>query len=262
MTKGVPLLEAIAARRRYGRRPEVRAVDGVDLTVHQGCSVGIAGESGSGKSTLLRLLLGLENPNGGVIRFRGDDVRTLRGVARRSYRASVQAVFQDPGSSLNPRQRVWKVATEPAWVVDRLGRGDRRELVRELLASVELPVGYADRYPHQLSGGERQRVAIARALSCRPAAVLLDEPVTSLDVSIRGHVINLLNERAREAALTYVVVSHDLTAIYHLTEYLYVMRHGVVVEHGPTADVIAGPRHPYTARLVAALDDPLLHTLA
>ncbi|WP_219415336.1 ABC transporter ATP-binding protein [Pseudonocardia nigra] len=252
-----PLLEAADVRRHYGRHREVRAVDGVHLAVTAGESVGIAGESGSGKSTLLRLLLCLEPPSAGTIRFDGSDVQQLRAAAYRRYRAQIQAVFQDPGGSMNPRHRVWRVITEPWWAGTGARSGRRRELAAELLTSVELPASYIDKFPHELSGGERQRVAIARALSPDPRLVLLDEPVTSLDISVRGHIINLLNDKARSAGLTYVVVSHDLTAIFHLTERLFVMRHGLVVESGPTVDVIDNPLHPYTRTLVAAVDDPL-----
>lgn len=252
-----PLLEAVDVRRHYGRRAAVRAVDGVDLAIPEGTSLGIAGESGSGKSTLLRLLLRLEQPTSGTLKFEGTDVQLLKGQAYRNYRSNVQAVFQDPGSSMNPRHRVWRAITEPQWAMTGLDSAARRELAGELLASVELPQHYSDKFPHELSGGEQQRVAIARALSPNPRVVLLDEPVTSLDISVRGHVINLLNEQARSAGLSLIIVSHDLTAIFHLTERLMVMRRGVVVESGPTAEVVGDPLHPYTRTLVEAVNNPL-----
>lgn len=252
-----PLLEAVDVHRYFGRRSPVRAVDGVDVRIEQGRSVGIAGESGSGKSTLLRLLLRLQETTSGTISHRGTPLAELSGERLAAYHRGVQAVFQDPGGSFNPRHRIRDVITEPARVANGLSSTQRVDLARTMLASVDLPMEFADRFPHELSGGQRQRVAIARALSCRPEVILLDEPVTALDISIRGTIINLLVDRANEGSVTYAVVSHDLTAIYHMTEYLYVMRRGVVVEEGPTAELIETPLHPYTRRLVDAIGDPL-----
>ena len=243
----------------YGRDGAVRALAGVDMSVEAGRSVGIAGESGSVKSTLLRLMLALERPASGSVRFDGLDLDTLSSVEEKAYRAAVQAVFQDPGSSFNPRHHIWRIATEPAWVAEGLGKEERKDLAAHLLESVDLSTTHLSKFPHQLSGGERQRVAVARALSSNPRVVLLDEPVTSLDISVRGHVINLLKRKAREANLTYAVVSHDLTAIFHLTDYMYVMYEGIVVEEGSTETVIGDPLHPYTQSLVAAVENPL-HT--
>ncbi len=254
------VLRATDVHKFYGRRDSVRALAGVDVSVEVGRSVGIAGESGSGKSTLLRLMLNLEQPNRGALQFDGRDLSSLSGSSEKAYRAAVQAVFQDPGSSFNPRHHIWRLATEPAWVAEGLGKRQRKALAARLLESVDLSSNHLSKFPHQLSGGERQRVAIARALSSTPRVVLLDEPVTSLDISVRGHVINLLKRKAQEEHLTYVVVSHDLTAIFHLTDYLYVMYEGIVVEEGDTETVIAEPQHPYTQSLVAAVENPL-HTL-
>jgi oligopeptide/dipeptide ABC transporter ATP-binding protein len=253
------VLRADDVYKSYGRHDAVRALAGVDVTVQTGRSVGIAGESGSGKSTLLRLMLHLERPTRGSLSFDGRDLATLSGSEEKAYRAAVQAVFQDPGSSFNPRHHVWRIATEPAWIAEGLRKRQRKELAARLLESVDLPSHHLSKFPHQLSGGERQRVAIARALSSNPRVVLLDEPVTSLDISVRGHVINLLKRKAREADLTYTVVSHDLTAIFHLTDHLYVMYEGIVVEEGSTETVIGDPLHPYTRSLVAAVENPL-HT--
>jgi oligopeptide/dipeptide ABC transporter ATP-binding protein len=252
-----PLLLAEGVSRTYGRRRIVHAVRDVDVSVRAGRSLGIAGESGSGKSTLLRLLLDLERPDAGSVHFEGVDLAGADRATMRRFRQSVQAVFQDPGSSFNPRMRLWRSLTEPAWVVHGHDRDAQRDLAGELLRSVDLPVDFRDKYPHQLSGGERQRAAVARALSSQPRLVVLDEPVTALDVSIRGSVLNLLAERAAALGVTYVVVSHDLSAIYHLTQELSIMYRGRVVEQGPTADVIADPQHPYTQMLVASVGDPL-----
>jgi len=254
MTADAPILSTDRAERVYGR---VRAVDDVDVEIHAGRSIGIAGESGSGKTTLLRLLLGLEVPSGGTVRFEGTDLATADADTKRRYRRSVQAVFQDPGGSFNPRMRVWRSVAEPTWSAERIGRRDQKDVALAALAGVGLGAADADKYPHQLSGGQRQRAAIARALCAHPKVVLLDEPVTSLDLSIRGSILNLLVERAQATGTTYVVVSHDLAAIYHLAEELYIMYRGRVVEHGPTVDVIAEPKHPYTRMLVASVGDPL-----
>jgi peptide/nickel transport system ATP-binding protein len=164
-------------------------------------------------------------------------------------------VFQDPGASFDPRSRIWKIITEPAWMSRQLDKKQRKALARELLRSMDLPGDYAARRPHQLSGGERQRVAIARALSSGPEVIILDEPVTALDVSVRGSIINLLLDKRED--VTYVVVSHDLTVIHHLADDLYVMFQGIVVEHGPTEEILEHPKHPYTQLLVASVADPL-----
>lgn len=253
-----PILELRDVEKHFRRRSKVvTAVDGVDLQVLPGRSVGIAGESGSGKSTLMRLLLGLETSDGGSVLFDGASLLDLSAASRDKYRAGVQAVFQDPASSLSPRKRVWYAVTEPAAALRKLGKEERMKLAGELLASVELKPEYLDRYPHQLSGGERQRVAIARALSSAPRAILLDEPITSLDVSVRGRIINLLLDHRESSDITYVVISHDLAATYHLTNYLCVMYAGRVIEEGPTEAVISSPAHPYTRLLVSSADNPL-----
>jgi oligopeptide/dipeptide ABC transporter ATP-binding protein len=232
-----------------------RAVAGVDFELAPGRSAGIAGESGSGKTTLLRLLLGIEKPTSGTVRFRGRDIASLDRAGRREYRRNVQAVFQDPGASFDPRARIWRTITEPVWMASGLSRRQRKSTAVDLLRSVDLPARFADRHPHELSGGERQRVAIARALSSHPAVVVLDEPVTALDVSVRGSIINLLLDRADAA--TYVVVSHDLTVIHHLADDLFIMFKGIVVERGPVGDLLESPKHPYTQLLVSSVANPL-----
>lgn len=236
---------------------QVRALEGVSVRIAAGEGVGIAGESGSGKSTLLRLLLCLEPVDAGGIEFDGKDLSGARHGERIEYRKQVQAVFQDPGGSLNPRHRVWKAVTEPLASLYGLDKAARKQRAPELLASVELPGAYAWKYPHQLSGGERQRVVIARALSCDPSIVLLDEPVTALDVSVRGHILNILNARKWEDGLGFATVSHDLTTIYYVCDHLYVMYRGRVVEEGPVRQVIEDPKHPYTQYLVKSIEDPL-----
>jgi oligopeptide/dipeptide ABC transporter ATP-binding protein len=254
-----PILAAVDVNKFYidrssrARRSRIRAVDGVSVTVERGRSIGIAGESGSGKTTLMRLLLGLESPTSGSILYNGQAAQGLSGPALREYRRSVQAVFQNPISSLDPRQDLWKSMTEPASETHpELRKADAVELARRLLDEVGLPTDYVNRRPHQISGGEGQRVAIARALSCEPEVVLLDEPVTSLDVSVRGRVLEMLADRGESRGITYVVVSHDVTALNWLTDYMYVMYRGLVVEDGPTQELLTRPLHPYTELLVRA----------
>lgn len=253
-----PILAAIDVIKSYldrssRSRPMINAVDGVSVTVERGRSVGIAGESGSGKTTLMRLLLLLESPTSGSILYNGRAAHGLGGRALREYRRSVQAVFQNPVSSLDPRQDLWKSMTEPASQArPELRKPEVVQLAQRLLDEVGLPADYASRRPHQISGGEAQRVAIARALSCEPDVVLLDEPVTSLDVSVRGKVLELLADRGESRGITYVVVSHDVTALNWLTDYMYVMYRGLIVEDGPTRELLTGPLHPYTELLVRA----------
>jgi ABC-type glutathione transport system ATPase component len=252
------LVERTYAQRRLGHADQlIRAVAGVSIDVWAGRSVGIIGESGSGKSTLLRLMLGLEKPDSGAVLFNGKDLARAAKEEKKAYRRSVQVVFQDSTSAFDPRQRLWDAVTEPVWAATRLPAAKRRKMAAELLTDLGLPQGSQNRYPHELSGGERQRASIARALSAQPKLVMLDEPVTALDVSIRSSVINLLNLLAHSRDLTYVVVSHDLTAVYYMTEYVYVMRKGEIVEEGPTVVVVQAPRHPYTKRLAAGVLHPL-----
>lgn len=259
------LITATDVVKRYGRRgilPAAReattALDGVSVEVSRGTSIGLAGESGSGKSTLLRLLLGLERPTGGSVRFEGVPLERMSRTQRRRFRAGVQAVFQDPASSIDPRQRLWSALTEPAWALDHLsGRRARMDLAERLLADVGLDSTYLERLPHQLSGGELQRATIARALSCRPALIMLDEPVTALDTVIRKQILDLLARTRAEQDVSYVAVSHDLHALYNLVDQVYIMFHGKVVEQGAITEVMANPTHPYTRMLVNCLHDPL-----
>lgn len=259
---GMPILQSVALEKEYRPTSLIRgavthALAGVSVVISKGISIGVAGESGSGKSTLVRLLLGLEEPTGGTVLFRGQSLGSLGKQDLGRYRGAVQAVFQDPASALSPKQRIWQAITEPAWIARNLSNSERKKLATSLLESIGLGSASADKYPHQFSGGERQRICVARALSSNPEVVLLDEPVASLDASMRAQAINLLRAEARGTETTYVVISHDLVPIFHLTEYLYIMYNGLVVEEGTTPHVIEAPRHPYTRALVAAAVDPL-----
>ncbi len=235
-------------------RQTLRAVDGVTLSVPTGSSFGLAGESGSGKSTLARMLLLLDRPTEGAIVFEGRDLGSLDRQGVRWFRSRVQAVFQDATSSLSPRMRVRDIVAEP---LESQGRAPtRREIDRRvagLLEEVALPERAARAFPGQLSGGQRQRVAIARSLIVDPALIVLDEPVSALDVSIRGQVLNLLLDLRAERALTYVLIAHDLALLRHVTDRLAVMYRGRVVEEGGSEHVLSHPRHPYTRMLRAAV---------
>lgn len=253
-----PLYRAEAVTRRFVQRDrEVLAVDGVELTVPRGGRLGIVGESGSGKTTLIRMLAALDRPSSGRIWFEGRDITALRERELGFLRASVQLVFQDPRSSLNPRMRVGDIITEPLrsrLVRRQLNAGlSASQRLAEVLDAVGLPSDSADRFPHQFSGGQRQRIAIARALAPRPEVLIADEPVSALDVSVRAQVLNLLSDLAQQSGLTLIVVSHDLLVVRHLCDHLAVMHNGRIVESGPTAQVYEHPQQAYTRDLLAAV---------
>ncbi|HEY7574613.1 MAG TPA: ABC transporter ATP-binding protein [Thermoanaerobaculia bacterium] len=259
-SSGEPLLEAVALTRVYPLRRgvfggvvgRVRAVDGVSLAIARGETLGLVGESGSGKSTTARLLLRLEDPASGQIRFDGEDWLALKGAALARKRRDVQMVFQDPATSLNPRMTAGDQIGEPL-LVQRLARGpERRRRVAEVLAEVGLPAETERRFPSDLSGGERQRVAIARALATRPKLLVCDEPVSALDVSVAAQVVNLLADLRDRTGLSALFISHDLAIVARVADRVAVMYCGRIVEEGPLADVLGRPLHPYTAALLAA----------
>ncbi len=239
-----------------GRR-RVVALQDVSLTVAAGQRLGIVGESGSGKSTLIRLLAGLDRPTAGRVWFDGTEVTGRPERELGFLRAAVQLVFQDPWSSLNPRMRVGDIITEP--LRSKLVRRqlpadvDHRSRLAEVLEDVDLPLEFADRYPHEFSGGQRQRIAIARALAPRPDVLIADEPVSALDVSVRAQVMNLLNDLVAGRGLTLVVVSHDLMVVRHLCDTIAVMQSGRMVEQGPAEQVYEDPQTDYTKALLAAI---------
>ena len=233
------------------RRPGAYAVEGVDLDVLPGETMGIVGESGSGKSTLLRLM----RPSSGRVLFEGRDVHRLRGRDLRALRRRMQIVFQDPTSSFNPRQSVGATLAAPLEVHGVGTRASRKRLVGETLELVGLDPVFAPRYPHQLSGGQRQRVAIARAIILRPALVLADEPTSALDVSVQAQILNLFKRMKRELGLTYVFVSHNLGVVRYVSDRVSVMRLGRIVESGPAEEIFTRPRHAYTRELLAAVPE-------
>ena len=237
-------------------RGVVHALAGVSLTLYDGETLGIVGESGCGKSTLAKLLVRLEDPTSGRIELDGVDLTALRGRALREQRRNIQMVFQDPYSSLNPRLRIGQTLGEVLTVHGLAdGRAAQRR-VGDLLEMVGLGASFAARYPHELSGGQRQRVGIARALAVEPKVLLLDEPVSALDVSVRAEIMNLLVRLRRELGLSYVFISHDVAMVRHISDRVAVMYLGRVVEVGDWKSVLDQPRHPYTEALCAAVPVP------
>ncbi len=252
-----PLFHAEHVSRLFRRgKRVVEAVHDVTLTVGEGERLGVVGESGSGKTTLMRLLAALDRPTSGEVSFDGRDVTNLRERDLGALRASVQLVFQDPRSSLDPRMKVGDIVTEPLRsraIRAQMGNVDMRGRLREVLQAVGLPADAADAYPHEFSGGQRQRIAIARALAPRPRVLIADEPVSALDVSVRAQVINLLSDLVRDRELTLLVVSHDLTVIRHLCDEVAVMKAGEIVERGQARDIFERPQTDYTKQLWAAV---------
>jgi oligopeptide/dipeptide ABC transporter ATP-binding protein len=252
--EAVGLSKHFRARRGLfgGDRGMVRAVDGISFAIEDGRTLGVVGESGCGKTTTAKLVLGLEEPSGGSIRFEGKDLARLDAAGRRHYRKSVQAVFQDPYASLNPRMRVGAIIAEPLITNEDLAAGVVKKRILELLDLVGLPSRSADLFPHEFSGGQRQRIAIARALSLSPKLVVLDEPVSALDVSIRAQILNLLRDLQAQLGLSYLFIAHDLAAVAHMSHTIAVMYLGRIVESGEAQTLVAAPKHPYTTALFSA----------
>ena len=262
MTDPAPLLEVAGLVRDYllprshpfAAARRLRVLHGVDLSVPAGGSLGVVGESGSGKSTLARCVLALERPQAGHVLLRGQDVFALSPAGLRAARRDVQAVFQDPYGSLDPRHTVGRIVAEPVAALEpRISAVERRDRVGAMLEAVGLPGASAGKYPHEFSGGQRQRIAIARALVTSPALVVADEPVSALDVSVQAQVLNLMLDLQARLHLAWLFISHDLGVVRCISARVVVLFQGRVVEEGPTGEVFDRPRHPYTQALVAAV---------
>jgi ABC-type oligopeptide transport system ATPase subunit len=236
---------------RAGAR--VTAVDGVSFSIDEGETFGLVGESGSGKTTTGRCMLRLIDPSSGAVRFRGEDVLAFSSRRMREARREMQIVFQDPYSSLNPRMRARQIVEEPLIIHKMGGREARRARVAELFTLVGLEPAHLERYPHQFSGGQRQRIGLARALALNPSFVILDEPVSALDVSVQAQVVNLLMDLQAQLKLTYLFIAHDLRLVEHICSRVAVMYLGKIVEMGPTASIFEAPQHPYTRALLSAI---------
>ncbi|CAI8054730.1 Glutathione import ATP-binding protein GsiA [Geodia barretti] len=230
----------------------IKAVDGVSFQIRAGETLGIVGESGCGKSTTAKMLLMLEDPTEGTIRYQGKDIQNATSDERRAYRSSVQAVFQDPWSSLNPRMRVRDIIAEPMVINLNLSRSEMQDRVAKLLDDVGLSSYHANLYPHEFSGGQRQRLAIARALSVEPRVIVLDEPVSALDVSIRAQIMNLLKDLQQEYNVSYLLIAHHLATVRYMCDWVAVMYLGQIVEFGPTRELFENASHPYTKALMNA----------
>ncbi|TDC75167.1 ATP-binding cassette domain-containing protein [Streptomyces hainanensis] len=262
MTDTAPLLTARGLVREFtlrgragafGRRPVLRAVDGVDLDLYPGETLALVGESGSGKSTTARLAARLLDTSAGTVEFEGEDVTRRTGAALHRFRSGVQVVFQDPYSSLNPRHTVERIVTAPLTYQGREVPGGARAFTRALLERVGLDPDHSTRYPAQFSGGQAQRIGIARALAVGPKVVICDEAVSALDVSVQAQVINLLRRLQREEGLSYLFIAHDLAVVRQLADRVAVMHQGKVVESGDRDAVFGAPEHEYTRTLLAAV---------
>ncbi|MDR6819771.1 oligopeptide/dipeptide ABC transporter ATP-binding protein [Neorhizobium sp. 2083] len=253
----MPLLSVTDLKTHYRSRDGLlRAVDGIDLVVERGETVGLVGESGCGKSTLGKTVLRLVDPTAGRIVFKGEDITVLDQRSLRGVRKSIQMIFQDPFASLNPRQTIGEILEAPL-VVHRVGdRAGRRQIVADIVAKVGLPAESVSRYPHEFSGGQRQRIGIARALLLNPELIVCDEPVSALDLSIQAQILNLLVEMKKEFGLSYLFISHDLSVVRYFADRVMVMYLGRIVESADNATLWSDPRHPYTRALMEAVPDP------
>lgn len=259
-----PVLDVRGLKKHFVKRSaafwkqgtNVRAVDGIDLYLEKGQTLGVVGESGCGKTTAGRVIVGLDEPTAGQIIVNGTDIVKIPAFDKKEYRRRVQMVFQDPMASLDPRMKVGDCVSEPL-DIQRIGtRSERRERVTLLLSQVGLSPDMADRFPSQLSGGQRQRIGIARALALEPDIIVADEPTSALDVSVRAQVVNLMKDLQNELGVSFMFISHDLSTVRYISHRVAVMYLGKVVEHAPAAKLFEEPLHPYTKALLAAVPVP------
>ncbi len=254
LVKHYPLTLGVLFRRTIGY---VKAVDGVSLDLYPGETLGVVGESGCGKSTLSRVLMNLERPTSGTVRYKGQDIFAMSGAEMRRLRRNIQLVMQDPYSSLNPRMTVGDIVGEPFEIHPEVApKGSRRRMVQDLLDVVGLNPEHINRYPHQFSGGQRQRIGIARALALRPEVIICDEPVSALDVSIQAQVMNLLESLQSDMNLSYMFIAHDLSVVRHIADRVAVMYLGKIAEVGTDEEIYERPTHPYTQALLSAVPVP------
>ena len=240
----------------FGQPAILKAVDGASFTLHSGKTLAVVGESGCGKSTLARLVTMIEPPTSGTLNISGKDIVDASAETLRGLRPKVQIVFQNPYGSLNPRQKIGAILEEPLLVNTQDTKAERAEKARAMMENVGLRPEHYDRYPHMFSGGQRQRIAIARALMLEPEVLVLDEPVSALDISIQAQVLNLLADLQEKHNLAYLFISHDLSVVKHIADNVMVMYLGRVVEQGPRDIIFANPQHPYTKALLSATPTP------
>ena len=243
---------ALPREKLRGPPPKVHALRGVSFTVHAGRSLGIVGESGSGKSTLARIVMALDAPTSGTVKMLGRDLHALPREELRAARRDFQMVFQDPYGSLDPRQNIARIVSEPL-SAQGVSRDEQRERAAKVIASVGLRAADLARFPHEFSGGQRQRIAIARALITRPRLIVADEPVSALDVSVQAQVLNLMQDLQTAFDVTYMLISHDLAVVQHLCDDVAVLREGEIVEQGPPEQLFSNAKHPYTRALLEAV---------
>jgi oligopeptide/dipeptide ABC transporter ATP-binding protein len=250
LKKYFPITRGIIFQKHVG---DVHAVDGVDLEIHRGETLGLVGETGCGKSTLARVLARLHDATAGRIVFDGEDITRLRGSALRAKRRDIQMIFQDPYASLNPRRTVGSIISEPFRLHRTVKKGKLKGEVQQLMELVGLNPEHYNRYPHEFSGGQRQRIGVARALALRPKLIVCDEPVSALDVSIQAQILNLLEDLQEELGLTYLFIAHDLSVVKHVSDRVAVMYLGKIVETAPGDVLYRYPKHPYTGALLSAV---------